>query len=71
MGGLTLMSKQVHVQRLINDIDTHGEISYKALQNVQASQPFDGNILYALAHEAIYCQGYNHTPCTHLPRFPH
>ncbi|PWW74197.1 alpha/beta-hydrolase [Tuber magnatum] len=44
------------VQRAHTDIKVLGHLSYKVLQSIQGSQCFDGNVLYALVHEPIYCQ---------------
>lgn len=45
------------VFRASNDLDLFRKISYKTLQLVQESQSFDGNPIYAVLHEPIYCQG--------------
>ena len=34
-----------------------GGLSYRCLEKISNRQPFDSNILYAILHEAIYCQG--------------
>jgi len=41
------------VQRAHTDIKVLGHLSYKILQSIQGNQSFDGNPLYALAHEPI------------------
>jgi hypothetical protein len=46
------------VFRAWNDLELFGRLDYKTLQMVQAEQPLDGNPLYAILHEPIYCQGY-------------
>ncbi|KAG2015299.1 proline iminopeptidase [Coprinopsis cinerea AmutBmut pab1-1] len=50
---------QVHqiVLRASNDLELFGKLSYKTLQTIEHAQSFDGNPLYAILHEAIYCQG--------------
>jgi len=45
------------VLRAANDLELFGKLSYKALQNIEQSQSFDGNPIYAVLHEPIYCQG--------------
>ncbi|CAG8627171.1 10163_t:CDS:2 [Paraglomus brasilianum] len=40
-----------------NDIEAMGGLSYRCLEKISNRQPFDSNILYAILHEAIYCQG--------------
>ncbi|TFK74655.1 alpha/beta-hydrolase [Pluteus cervinus] len=45
------------VLRASNDLQLFGKISYKTLQLVEGQQPFDGNPIYAILHEACYCQG--------------
>lgn len=50
------------VQRAANELEIFGELTTKMLQTIQAQQPYDGNPIYAIAHEAIYCQGFVHTP---------
>ncbi|KAF9012557.1 alpha/beta-hydrolase [Cyathus striatus] len=45
--------------RAHKDVELFGKISYKTLQNFEASGGgvIDGNPLYAILHEPIYCQG--------------
>ncbi|KAJ3980788.1 alpha/beta-hydrolase [Lentinula detonsa] len=45
------------VLRATNDLELFGQFSYKALQNIEHSQSFDGNPIYAILHEPLYCQG--------------
>jgi len=45
------------VLRASTDLSLFGKLSHKLLQEIQANQSFDGNPLYAVVHEAIYCQG--------------
>ena len=46
------------VFRASKELETIGKIGYKTLQLIQQAQSLDGNPLYAILHEAIYCQGY-------------
>ena len=46
------------VFRAWNDLELFQRLDYKTLQLVQTQQSFDGNPLYAVLHEPIYCQGY-------------
>jgi len=46
------------VFRASNDLELFGKLSYKTLQTIEQSQGFDGNPIYAILHEPIYCQGY-------------
>ncbi|KAE9393748.1 hypothetical protein BT96DRAFT_828773, partial [Gymnopus androsaceus JB14] len=41
-----------------NDLELFGKLSYKGLQNIERSQSFDGNPIYTVLHETLYCQGY-------------
>jgi len=45
------------VFRAFNDLELFSKISYKTLQLIEQQQSFDGNPLYAILHEPIYCQG--------------
>ncbi|KNZ80616.1 Proline iminopeptidase, partial [Termitomyces sp. J132] len=45
------------VLRASNDISLFGKLSQRLLQNVEHDQTLDGNPLYAILHEPIYCQG--------------
>ncbi|KJA28762.1 hypothetical protein HYPSUDRAFT_61609 [Hypholoma sublateritium FD-334 SS-4] len=45
------------VFRASNDLELFQKFSYKVLQTIEQEQPFDGNPLYAILHEPIYCQG--------------
>ncbi|KAJ3565185.1 hypothetical protein NP233_g7803 [Leucocoprinus birnbaumii] len=45
------------VFRASRELETIGKIGYKTLQSIQQAQSYDGNPLYAILHEAIYCQG--------------
>ena len=45
------------VFRASNDLELFSKLSYKTLQLIEERQPFDGNPLYAILHEPIYCQG--------------
>ncbi|KAH8813568.1 alpha/beta-hydrolase, partial [Flagelloscypha sp. PMI_526] len=57
--GMTGGIDRIHqlVFRASNDLDTFDKISYKTLQLIQDMQSFDGNPLFAILHEPIYCQG--------------
>ena len=46
------------VFRASNDLELFNRLSYKLLQSFQSHQPFDGNPLYGILHEPMYCQGY-------------
>ncbi len=46
------------VFRAANDLELFQKLSYKVLQVIEQEQPFDGNPLYAILHEPIYCQGW-------------
>jgi pimeloyl-ACP methyl ester carboxylesterase len=45
------------VFRASNELSIFNKIAFKTLQQVQAQQAFDANPIYAILHEAIYCQG--------------
>ncbi|KAF8161478.1 alpha/beta-hydrolase [Crassisporium funariophilum] len=45
------------VFRASNDLELFKKLSYKTLQSIEHQQPLDGNPLYAILHEPIYCQG--------------
>ncbi|KAF5384481.1 hypothetical protein D9757_006453 [Collybiopsis confluens] len=45
------------VLRVANDLELFGKLSFKCLQRIEQSQSFDGNPIYAILHEPIYCQG--------------
>ncbi|PBK73997.1 alpha/beta-hydrolase [Armillaria solidipes] len=45
------------VFRAANDLDTFGHLTYKTVQLVEQAQSFDGNPIFSILHEAIYCQG--------------
>ncbi|PAV19032.1 alpha beta-hydrolase [Pyrrhoderma noxium] len=50
---------EVHelVFRASEELEQYGKFSRKLLQSVQGASSLDGNPIYALLHEAIYCQG--------------
>lgn len=54
-GGIDAVHQLVF--RASTDLEMFGRLSYKTLQKVQYSQSLDGNPLYAVLHEPIYCQG--------------
>lgn len=43
---------------MTNDLDMFSKFSFKTLESIEQSQSFDGNPIYSLLHEPIYCQGY-------------
>ena len=45
------------VLRTSNDLHLFNKITYKTLTLLQESNNFDSNVLYAVLHEPIYCQG--------------
>lgn len=48
----------VLVQHAVSDLELFKELTYKTLQSIESHQSFDGNIIYAIGHEMIYCQGF-------------
>jgi len=44
------------VLRASSELQYTGTFSYKLLQAILSEQSFDGNLIYAILHEAIYCQ---------------
>jgi len=50
---------EVHqlVFRAFNDLELFNKLSYKTLQLIEQRQSFDGNPIYAILHEPLYCQG--------------
>jgi pimeloyl-ACP methyl ester carboxylesterase len=54
-GGLD--SVHENVVRAVNDLETFGELTRPTLEGASTYLGFDGAILYALIHEALYCQG--------------
>ncbi|KAI7906903.1 Alpha/Beta hydrolase protein [Cokeromyces recurvatus] len=44
------------VQAAANDLDRLGKLSYRTLNRIQEVQSWDTNVIYAILHEAIYCQ---------------
>ncbi|KAJ7099498.1 alpha/beta-hydrolase [Mycena belliarum] len=57
--GATGGMDQIHqsVLRVTNDLELFGKLSFKTLQTLEAKYTFDGNPIYAILHEPIYCQG--------------
>lgn len=45
------------VQRAVNELELFDALTYKLKAAIESHQSFDGNPIYALLHEAIYCQG--------------
>ncbi|KIM36748.1 hypothetical protein M413DRAFT_31379 [Hebeloma cylindrosporum] len=54
-GGIDAIHQLVF--RASDELGQFGKFSYKTLQMAEDQQPFDGNPLYAILHEPIYCQG--------------
>lgn len=48
--------------RSINDLDVFGFLTRSTLSTIEAYGGFDNNVIYAVLHEAIYCQGYGLCP---------
>lgn len=44
------------VQFAADDIERLGRLSYRTLNIIQETQSWDTNVIYAILHEAIYCQ---------------
>lgn len=45
------------VLRAWNDLETFGGLTLPTLNTIDAYGGFDNNVIYAILHEAIYCQG--------------
>ncbi|KAJ6499243.1 alpha/beta-hydrolase [Mycena sanguinolenta] len=45
------------VFRLTNDLELFERPTYKTLQIIESNYSFDGNPIYAILHEPLYCQG--------------
>ncbi|CAK5277288.1 unnamed protein product [Mycena citricolor] len=45
------------VFRVTNDLELYGRMTFKTLQGLESQYTFDGNPIYAILHEPIYCQG--------------
>ncbi|GAB1215319.1 hypothetical protein ATERTT37_004505 [Aspergillus terreus] len=45
------------VLRANNDLDMFGVLTYPTLTTIDSNGGFDSNVIYAILHEAIYCQG--------------
>jgi len=54
-GGIDAIHQLVF--RAANDLSLFNKFSYKTLQLIQEKQSFDGNPIYAILHEPLYCQG--------------
>jgi hypothetical protein len=39
------------------DLEILGKLSFTTLNSIEKMQSFDSNVIYAILHEAIYCQG--------------
>lgn len=46
------------VQAAASDLERLGKLSYRTLSNIETSQSWDTNVIYAILHEAIYCQAH-------------
>lgn len=44
------------VQSAAYDLERLGKLSYRTLNIIQTTQDWDTNVIYAILHEAIYCQ---------------
>lgn len=53
----TLLTGTDIVLRASNDLDIFGFLTRPTLAKIDANGGMDNNIIYALLHEAIYCQG--------------
>ncbi|KAJ6589968.1 alpha/beta-hydrolase [Mycena vulgaris] len=51
---------QIHqtVFRVTNDLELFGKLTFKTLSAIEAKYTFDGNPIYAILHEPLYCQGH-------------
>uniref|UniRef100_A0A0W0FIZ2 Putative alpha/beta-hydrolase n=1 Tax=Moniliophthora roreri TaxID=221103 RepID=A0A0W0FIZ2_MONRR len=47
------------VFRAANDLELYKQLTYKLLQMVEGCQHIDGNPIYAILHEPLYCQGHS------------
>lgn len=45
------------VLRACNDLEIFGFLTHPTLTAIDSYGGFDNNIIYAILHEAIYCQG--------------
>ncbi|KAJ7072746.1 alpha/beta-hydrolase [Mycena amicta] len=54
-GGIDRMHQLVF--RITNDLELFGKLSSKTLQIAESKYSFDGNPIYAILHEPLYCQG--------------
>ncbi|KAJ7032784.1 alpha/beta-hydrolase [Mycena alexandri] len=55
-GGIDRMHQIVF--RVTNDLELFGRMTYKTLQMLEAKYSFDGNPIYAILHEPVYCNGH-------------
>lgn len=46
------------VLRASNDLELFGFLTYPTLSTIDGFGGMDHNVIYALLHELIYCQGY-------------
>jgi hypothetical protein len=49
------------VLRATNELQLYKKLSYCLLQSIQGMQSMDGNPIFAILHEPIYCQGWVNT----------
>ncbi|KAJ7125222.1 alpha/beta-hydrolase [Mycena epipterygia] len=55
-GGIDRVHQTVF--RATNDLELFGKLTFKTLQLIEAKYSFDGNPIYAILHEPLYCQGH-------------
>lgn len=55
--GLGAQPGAERIHYLVESADAGGRLPYAALRDLQLASPFDRNPVYALLHEALYCQG--------------
>lgn len=56
-GGATLLTGIDIILRAWNDLEVFGFLTRPTLAKIDANGGMDNNIIYAVLHEAIYCQG--------------
>ncbi|KAJ7772017.1 alpha/beta-hydrolase [Mycena maculata] len=54
-GGIDRIHQNVF--RVTNDLELFGNLTFKTLQTIESQYSFDGNPIYAILHEPLYCQG--------------
>jgi hypothetical protein len=50
------------VLRATNDLDLFGFLTRPTLSLIESHGEYDNAVIYAILHEAIYCQGYETRP---------